>query len=442
MAWIMYPENCYKGDYNTLTGTVKDVYIHTSSNLWTTGNDPYGRARVRVDYTIDLATNTAKVIVKLQVGRINGDWGSYGSGTATIDGTSYPFSTSVSSGCAERSDSTEDLAIIPNAYFTTLAEKTYTLTANSNGKFSKTITVKSTGNIEIFKVDQHTVTISFSGGWTSVTAAGTLSITDNGDNTYTVKGKAGKAGTNNSVTKATLLFTGGNAACPIDQTEVTRTATIPASQTADTYRVSAKVTTEGTYNSITEEKSADIVNYKSPSAGTGKPYLSTNSFKNGRLTIKQNWIYAWTGATAGNSKSPIKGYRFRLYKKTGSTTNSIPIKGSTGTTYGVHDGSGNYYYDRDGNSSYTLSFSPSQSGFKPGDIVYLSVTAYSKNGDGTKLLGPTSTSDKVTVQNAGVMHVRKGTSWVEGVVFVRKDTEWVEAESVKVRNGTSWVEST
>ena len=130
-----------------------------------------------------------------------------------------------------------------------------------------------------------------------------------------------------------------------------------------------------------------------------------------------------------------------MHKKTGSTTKSIPIKGSTGTTYGVNDGSGNYYYDRDG-SSYTLSFSPSQSGFKPGDIVYLSVTAYSKNGDGTKLFGPTSTSDKVTVQNAGVMHVRKGTSWVEGIVFVRQGTEWVEAESVNVRNGTSWVEST
>lgn len=273
--------------------------------------------------------------------------------------------------------------------------------------------------------------------WSNVTK-GTVTITDNGNNTFKISGTKGGDGTNNKATGWSLAYgydtNYGNAASNGSSYNLAGTA---ASRT-----VYAKCTTTATHGSSAEATtSKTIYRYAAP-GDVGKPVLTSNSFRNGRLTVKQNWTYTWTAASAGTTNSPVLGYRIRMYK------NGALVTGITaGTGSNILKGSGtNECLDRSGSTNCSITFNPVDFGFVPGDTIYIGVFAWAKNGAGSILWsgnGDTHVvSDTATVQNSGIMRVRPAGSWKEGVVWVKVNNTWVEAEVVYAKDSNNWKEST
>jgi hypothetical protein len=269
-------------------------------------------------------------------------------------------------------------------------------------------------------------------------SAGTVSFTDNGDNTYTVTGKGGNAGTLNPVKSAKLKYTGGPATGVNCIDKVTKTASIPSDYKDENYPVEAEVTTTGTYGDpVTRAATGTVKYYKIPEA-PGKPVIS---YEKTRLTTREDWTFTWTPAEAGNGNSPIKGYRLRLFKNSekilglGLKNNSTYLSKTTGT---------NEYVDKLGTNCY-IKITPSDFGFKTNDIVQLRIYAYTKNGAGEQLFNGGGTpeasvhSEIYKVQSAGTVRVKVNGQWTEGIVYV-KDGQWREAEAVYVKN-TDWKES-
>lgn len=270
--------------------------------------------------------------------------------------------------------------------------------------------------------------------YTSVSAP-TVTITDNYDNSFTIKATKGASGTNNTAKALTdLLWSYTNSTSGRSKYTSGTKIDLTTSGTADTRTVYAWATTTATYgDDKTKKESAAINQYLAPSA-PGKPVIS---YTKNRLTIKENWTFTWAAATKANSTSPLKGYRIRLYKN-GVT---IPILNSAGkvlTATGTDK-----YYDRNGTTR-TLTIDPVAHGFLPGDQVKLKVHAYTRYGSdnsGAQLFGTSATSATSTVQNAGVIHVKVGNEWKEGQVFVKVNGGWKEAETVSTKVGNNWKES-
>lgn len=308
---------------------------------------------------------------------------------------------------------------------------------------------------------------SFSRNSYTEASAGTFSFTDTYNNGFKVTAKKGTGNSSNnttglkdrkwgySTTTRTTSFTDG-----------TRNA-IATSGTANTRTVYVEATTTQTYGS--NKKGTDsfaVRQYKAPNKPTNLT-IADSSYKNGRLTIKQDWTFTWTASTPGTGKgttngtdsnqttSKVKGYKITIQKKTGSGSfAAIAIKNSSGTT--ITDSSHNYYANVT-----SLTFSPLKSGILPGDQVKIIVkpyTQYGRNNDGDYLYGTEESYITRTVQNAGVMRVKVKTggtasnpvyNWREGVVWVKvnkgtaakPNIQWVEADIVKTKAGTLWRES-
>jgi hypothetical protein len=266
---------------------------------------------------------------------------------------------------------------------------------------------------------------------TAVTATAPT-ITDNGNNTYTITAAKGKAGTNNAVKSSTLYYKlEGNASYTTNTTfSGISNLAITAAASAASQKAYAYTKVDGTYNDVTTSTtSLAIKNYQAPS----KPGTPVISYSKNRLTIKENWKYSWSAATATNSSSPIKGYRLYLYKN-GSF---IPITDSTGAVLSSQSSS-SYYYDKNITS---ITIYPDKCGFAAGDKVKFAVRAYTTNGKGAQVFSDPVYSVESVVQNAGVVHVRNGGAWAEGQVKVRVNGQWVEAQSVKVYSNGQWVEA-
>lgn len=298
-----------------------------------------------------------------------------------------------------------------------------------------------TNFLEIGYSSKYTSEYSINFNYTSYTnvTANTPTITDNRNNTFTVHASAGNEGTNNKINSTTLYYRIGDSGSYTKHSSLTKSGSITCAASASSQKIYAYTLVDGTYNDAQSTTAAATVkNYQAPST-PGKPALASSSFKNGRLTIKQNWTYSWTAASATNTSSPISGYRIRLYKNGWS----IPIKDASGNTLSVDGGEGkawSVYYDTESTST-SITIDPIKHGIVPGDQVYLGIYAYSKNGSNEQLWSDYVTSDTTTVQNAGVVNVKTASGWVEGQVWVKTAAGWVEAETVNVKTADGWVES-
>lgn len=276
--------------------------------------------------------------------------------------------------------------------------------------------------------------------WTDNTAGGAPTITDSGNNNFSITGKSGTAGTSNSITETKLQYKIGGGSWTTDgDNSYSGTVTANTAYTARTrYKCSYGGDSSGYLYSA--ESSKTIYFYKAP-GNVGTPALTAASFKNGRLTVKQNWTYTWAAASAGSTASPVQGYRIRMYK------NGSLVKGITaGSGSNISKGTGtNEYLDRAGSTNCSITFNPVSFGFEPGDTVYIGVFAWATNGAGSVLWsggGSTHvTSATTTVQNSGIMRVRPAGSWKEGVVSVKVDNKWIEADVVQIKADGKWKES-
>ena len=258
-------------------------------------------------------------------------------------------------------------------------------------------------------------------------------LKDNGNNTVALEVKQGKSGTNNALTSTTLTYTidGGTAKSLSITTKSEGTASytidVPNTTTAGSTGCTIKVTIKCTFehNSTTASKSVTAYYYVAPGI-PGKPALTTDSFKNGRLTIRQPWTYEWAAATAGNTKSPVKGYRIYLYKS-GESIYTVDLAASE--------------------LSYT--FNPVDFGYKPKNTVALGIFAWAENGVGSRLWSGNAVGSSTTplysaateIQNAGIVHVKVNGFWQEGQVWVKMNGSWNEAETVNTKVNGIWEES-
>lgn len=304
--------------------------------------------------------------------------------------------------------------------------------------------------------------------WTDIAAPSQSSISDTYANSYSITGYTSKAGTNNAINKTTLYYkVGSGSYTAVANNALTYSGSFTPSGTANTIAVSAYTTVDGVRNDPSSTaKTVNIRQYKAPNKPKNLT-IASSSYKNGRLTIKQDWTFTWTASTPGTgtgttngtdsnqTTSKVKGYKITIQKKTGSGNfTNIAIKNSSGTT--ITDSSHNYYANVT-----SLTFSPLKSNILPGDQVKIIVkpyTQYGRNNDGDYLYGTEASYTTITVQNAGVMRVKAKTggtasnpvyNWREGVVWVKvnkgtaakPNVQWVEADIVKTKVGTLWRES-
>lgn len=297
----------------------------------------------------------------------------------------------------------------------------------------------------------HLYAVSFD--YTTYTLGGnpSISISNPGNNNYTISGNLGKKGTNNDVSSATLYYTtnGNNPDTSVTPgtTKNGTTAVVitnPSSEKAYSHNgtVTANTTVKAVIkcnfasNSTTASASVSISYYHAPGA-PGKPKLSDSSYKNKRLTVKKDWGWTWGLSTPYNTSAhnAVDGYRIRFYKN----DKVMHIKHySLGTIITTDvSGNGDYAYDRSASYDLPMPMKAADQEVIPGDYIKLSVQAYIVNGAGTKLFSTESISDNYLVQNAGVIRVNIGGVWREGTVSVYANGKWNEAETVNV-----WVKET
>lgn len=274
---------------------------------------------------------------------------------------------------------------------------------------------------------------------------GTTTITDNYNNTFSIKAIKGANGTNNTA--------GGPDTLKWDYTtDYSKSYTnnkalaLEISGTADTRSVYAKSRTTATYGSDkTATATAKIKQYIGPSV----PTKLEITYEKSRLTLKENWTLSWDGCTKANNTSPIKGYQIRIYRKRGTNSwVSLPIYGKTGNLLSTV--ALDTFYNRDGTTKsltiYPEHYTASGKDILPGDKIKFSIRAYTKYGkdnDGERLFKHNETySKEYTVQNAGTVRVKAGGGWKEGQVYVKVKGEWKEADIVKIKAGGAWAEST
>ena len=278
--------------------------------------------------------------------------------------------------------------------------------------------------------------ISVSSTTTVATAIGngTCSITDNGDNTFTLKGTKGASGTNNAASGPTLKWGYNTDYSNTFSTGDKKTLSIATPGNA-TRTVYAKSVTGATYgDDKTKTASLAVKQYVAPSKPSGIKITYTKS----RMTVKENWTLEWTGGKKTNDSSPVEGYRIRIYKN-GKT---IQFKNSNGDIKTTDSGSGDgrYYYDRDDTST-TMNINTSTNGFAPGDKVQILMHTYTKNAKGGRVFSDGVWSSEYTVQNAGVARVKVSGAWKEGIVYTKVSGVWKEADVVYTKVSGAWKES-
>ena len=252
-----------------------------------------------------------------------------------------------------------------------------------------------------------------------------ISITDNGDNSFTLYISKGSNGTNNP---ATGYFAQYDTGPGWDRCYDRHHQDISSDCT-----VHLKAHTTGTYSNSGEVSTSKTILYYGNPSDPGKPILSSK--KEGKPTLKEDLTFRWTAANAGSSHAPIRGYRIRLKVN--------------GSFYDLDPNSDNDYIDTGNTNTYWTIPQSIKDTLKVKDTIQLSIYAYSTNYVGTLLFNGNGTaeaqvlSDIYTISSNGVVRVNvPGLGYKSGVVYV-KDTSgnWKEAQGVFANSGGSWKES-
>lgn len=279
----------------------------------------------------------------------------------------------------------------------------------------------------------------------------TIQINDNGNNSCTIQCVLGMEGNYNPMESATLCYTTDGTTpiinsnpisiSPVSGTTYNKTIKIYSGPTTT---VKAFILCKYKYNSRNPGAVSKAIKYYAAPRAPGKPVVS---YSKNKLTNRENWTVSWSAAKAANDNSPIKGYRFRIYKKAVGATKFTTIKiydtagkllsADMGTDSGVIDH--RYYYDV---ASLSMIIDPVKHGIVPGDTIKIGLYAYAKNGVGTQLFTASQTfSDELVVQNAGIVNIKINNTWHEGQVYVKAGGAWHEAETVNVKTAAGWRES-
>jgi hypothetical protein len=285
-------------------------------------------------------------------------------------------------------------------------------------------------------------------------SAGTVTIRDNYNNSYTVTGTRGStpAGDSNTVTGHKLCC-GTSSASDWDYvyetTNLSKTVSFTPLGTSDYRKVKGKIITYGTYHSSDPSYSSkdDVRQYIAPSA-PGAPVISYNKSK---LTIKEPWVYTWPDNAEdlkANNTSPVVGYRIHLYRIRDGVEEALIIKDTDGKALSTWDAKYNkYVYDRD-SASTSITIYPEVQEFLPGDKVKLGIHSYTRFGQENNMEGSKNAlfntgqvySIESEVQKAGLLKVNTPDGWKEGQAFIMTENGWKEASSVFIKSEKGWKE--
>ena len=321
--------------------------------------------------------------------------------------------------------------------------------------------------------------------WTSITK-GEISITDNGNNTFTVSGKNGKGGFNNALESGTLNTTLGIEGVSFSLVDVDTNDALAGKTDEDkfsrTYKISdpdnkigdagvikvtstiTNVPSQSTDGTVVAKDEKVIKFYKVPNPPTSIWYVSNgkSSASDGTFEprLKKELSWRWTGASSGNSSSSITGYKIYIYK------NEV-VAGASGTAFNLKNPSSeadtsitNEPSDKGTpghkiettltiNTRLNFKFIPKDEGFVNNDKCICRVFSATTWGDNSIHYSTTGVLGECTLKNGAVVWVRTPKSstdstlvWKEGTVYVYHEGRWQEAEGVYVRSGGQWKEST
>lgn len=388
----------------------------------------YVYARVKV--TTSISGKTASITVEFQMARSNGDHGTADATDVVIDGSTSVWDSTLSSGCAQRNNSEADTCV-PESYFTTMGSKTITgLTCNESGEFSKSVSISTSAHYgdNHYNSNLHgfseTVTITFGGG-ASKPGAPTITVTDIGDNTFSISAEKGTAGNSNG----TESITGYQYS--LDNKNWSNGSSGSITEAGTIY---GRAYTDGAYwDSDYGTGSATVKYYHKPSV---RPTPKIEFTK--KPTLKSNFTISWgEGSQYGEeSYNAIKGYRIELFKdsqiiKLGTSENYIEVTDANSVSFNIID---------------------KEFDIKVGDSIHATLRIWSENGEkNPKRLyydySNPAISNYVTIVNMGVVWLRiknadGNDTWVEGQVWSRDSLTWNECTGLFMRDSSTWKEST
>lgn len=346
----------------------------------------------------------------------------------------------------------------------------------------------------------HAASIDTASLFSPIIPGDVTAITDNGNETITIKGVLPSKGTNNPVvsSKLTVVFKdttlNGKVVSSVKKTLIKNsnttddgndfkkgiTITIPDGALLAEVNLSSEGKV-GTLGGFIISTSGNIT-FGKPEPPTTLSYSSTGD----KFRLKDKLTWTWSGATNGHN-ARVDGYRIFIYKNGDTDTanknyaiqNPIELTSSSGTT-----DAGTPYVEKTITSTdydtaplgASLTFTPKKdvvettddtTKFKPGDRCYCRVFSYAKWGTNVhysekSLLGVVKsagtnndtliyiTGTPCTLKNGATVWVRVPKSneenspleWKEGTVYVYNGSAWKEAEGVYVYNGSAWKEST
>lgn len=251
-----------------------------------------------------------------------------------------------------------------------------------------------------------------------------ISIDDNGDNSFTLHISKGSNGTNNPATGYFAQYdTGpGWARCYDGHHQ----------NIYSDCTVKLKAYTTGTHSNSGEVSTSKTISYYGNPSDPGKPILSSK--KEGKPTLKEDLTFRWIAATAGSSHAPIRGYRIRLKVN--------------GSFYDLDPNSANNYIDTGNTNTYWTIPQSIKDILKVKDTIQLSICAYSTNGVPSQIFNGGDTgvqvlSDIYTISSNGIVRINiPGLGYKQGTVYVKSSSvNWKEAQGVFTNNGSSWKES-
>ena len=395
----------------------------------------YVKARICAKETdISYKDNTTTLEIWVEMWRTNSGHTTYGTGTLYIgvDGQGWDKSSILTS-----------QKITQNSYTKIGSSREVVLEHNSEGKWNANVYAYcNDGTATGLNFGSYPTTHLYIESTIIYTDpnAPIITITDNGNNTFTISASAGDSGVNNSSTGVGGLYYKIG-----DANWVSCSSGTSASISGSDKTVKGKGYTIGTYSNSEETTTGGItVKYYVKPSSRPTPTLSYNTT---RPTPKSTYTINWTAATAGNTNSPIKGYRLRINKLNADGTLGTSLLGSADT---ASAGGGRYVeVDADSHSySFTIGDTNTSTSIavNPKDSIKAGLHVWAEDGSSNhnRLYYDASASALSTalqIQNPGVMHIKVGNAWKEAIPYIKINGEWKEAVPfIKINN--AWKEAT
>lgn len=255
-------------------------------------------------------------------------------------------------------------------------------------------------------------------------SGGSVTITDNGNNTATIRGRSASSKSNNAISSAKLYWYTNRwneeTVAWGPDTNFSKTISIPSGCS----QITGDLYSYGRVNSAYVSKTSPVKYYGNP----GNPGVPTLSYRRRGPTLNEILTFNWSAAPAGINV-PIKGYYIRLYQDGKILTGIDPNNPSLN------------YYLRESTST-SFSFNPKDFEFKVGETVKLGIRSYGYNGKGEILYNEVQVnSAEYTFINAGIIRIKKDGGWKEGQVYIKINGAWKEADAVYIKKDGGWKES-